>query len=76
MKTHYVVHLFNSKQETWTYTDDYYRPVKFSTEKEAEEQIKDIFSWGADISSAKIIQVTEDEVAYLDNTDEIQNTHS
>lgn len=70
MKTHYVVHLFNSKQETWTYTDDYYRPVKFSTEKEAEEQIKGSFSCGADVSSAKIIQVTENEVAHLDNTNE------
>ncbi len=70
MKTHYVVHLFNSKQETWIYTDDYYRPVKFSTEREAEEQIKGSFSWGVNVSSAKIIQVTEKEVALLDNINE------
>lgn len=70
MKTYCIIQLFNKKQETWTYTDDYYRPVKFSTKEEAEEQIKDIFSWGADVSSAKIIQVSENEVAHLDNTNE------
>jgi hypothetical protein len=70
MKTYYIIQLSNNKRELWTYIDDYYRNVQFSTEKEAGEKIKEIFSWGADVSSAKIIQVTENEVAHIDNVDE------
>jgi len=70
MKTYYIIQLSNNKRELWTYINDYYRNVQFSTEKEAEGKIKEIFSCGADVSSAKIIQVTENEVAHLDNTDE------
>ena len=75
MKTHYIIQLFND-QENWTYKDDYYRVVEFSTEKEAEEKIKDIFSWAFKdifswasygVTSAKVIKVTEEEVAHLDN---------
>lgn len=64
MKTYYIIQLF-SKNENWTYTDDYYRTVEFYSEKDAKKQIEDIFSWGAEITSAKIIRVTKEEVSEI-----------
>jgi hypothetical protein len=68
MNTHYIIQLFNNNNENWTYTDDYWRIVKCTSEKDAEEKIKDVFSWASGaVISAKIIRVTHEEVSQIND---------
>jgi len=70
-KTYYLARLSDTV-DSWDYSDDYSRPVRFASKAAAEMKIKAIFKQTSNIASAAVVKITEEAVTRLENEYAIQ----
>lgn len=69
--TYYLARLSDTV-DSWDYSDDYSRPVRFASKTAAERKIKTIFKQTSSITSAAVVKITEEAVTELENEYAVQ----